>query len=75
MKKVYEYYLMDTGFLIKEAALEAKRDLGTTGDPYKLGYLMAMHTIVSLLQQQADTFQIPRQKLKLDDIDPEKDLL
>jgi len=72
-------YLCDLGDLIKEKALEAKRNKdGSTGQAdydYELGRLMGYHEVVSLMQQQAQTFGISLDKIHLSDIDPEKDLL
>jgi hypothetical protein len=42
---------------------------------YSLGYLMAYHEVISLLQQQAVAFGISLESLGLHDIDPENDLL
>lgn len=72
-------YLGDLGFLLKEQALEAKQDKHKQQDEleraYYAGYLMAMHSVISLLQQQANSFGISRNLLRLDDIEPERDLL
>jgi hypothetical protein len=72
-------YLRDLGFSIREKALEAKRtNDAIPGDPdrgFSLGRLMAYHEVVSLMQQQAEAFNISLAEIGLADIDPEKDLL
>ncbi len=72
-------FLRDFAVIAKEKALAAKRAKkmaeGTKDGDYALGFLMAYHEIVSTLKQQAEVFGIPLEKLGLDDIDPERDLL
>lgn len=72
-------YLRDLTFLIKEMAREAKRnsDASTndTDRALSLERLMTLHEVVSLMQQQAEAFNIPLADIGLDDIDPEKDLI
>ncbi len=76
-----ENYLKDLIFLLKENALKAvveKKKLAYENLKeynYSLGYLMAYHEVISLLQQQAMAFGISLESLGLHDIDPEKDLL
>ena len=74
-----ENYLHDLGILIAENAREAKRlrdqSQHTDAYDYQLGYLMAYHEIVSIMQQQADIFDIARCKLGLADLEPEIDLI
>lgn len=76
---VYKNYLMDLGFLVKEYALEAKQDkekcVGTPSEDFATGYLCGFHRIVTLMQQQAEGFQIPLEDLRLDDIDGNRDLI
>ncbi|MDR6965606.1 hypothetical protein [Shewanella putrefaciens] len=75
----YKNYVYDLGMLLKEKALEAKatKDRAVNGDitDYDLGYLMALHELVSLMQQQAEVFDIELDNIGLGDIDPELDLL
>jgi hypothetical protein len=71
-------YLRDLGPLIKELALRARaeRDAATGDDrPFAEGRLLALHEVVSLMQQQADAFQLERASLGLDDVEPERDLI
>ncbi len=72
-------YLRDLGGLVKELARAAKGELegATAGEDraYAQGRLMALHEVVSLMQQQADAFGLSYRDLSLDDVDPERDLL
>lgn len=73
-----DHYLRDLGDLIKERAREAKREKdaasGTERFDYELGRLMALHEVVSLMQQQAEAFGIDLSAIALDDVSPEQDL-
>jgi hypothetical protein len=71
----HENYLRDLGFLVKEMAIEAKRTQETESTDFSTGYLCGFHRIVSLMQLQADAFNISRESLCLDDIDPDRDLV
>ena len=78
MNKI-ENYATDLGGLIAEKAREARyaRDGAEekSDRDYQLGYLMAYHEVVSLMQQQADIFGIERRSIGIADIDPENDLI
>jgi len=76
----YRNYLYDLGFLIKERALNAKKtreqeEKGSEGYMYESGRLMAFNEVVSIMQQQAEAFGIPLEELRLEDIDPDRDLV
>jgi hypothetical protein len=75
----YENYMRDLGGLLRDLALEARRDRdaarGSADESFRSGYLMAFHCVISLLQQQAAAFQIPLEGIRLADLDPEADLL
>ena len=64
--ELFENYLRDLGFEIKELALNAKKrrdtSKGTESEAYNNGYLMGFHRVVSLMQQQADAFGISLDK-------------
>lgn len=72
-------YVRDLALLIKDLAREAKatRDAATSDIERALSLerLMTLHEVVSLMQQQAEAFNIPLADIALDDIDPEKDLI
>lgn len=72
-------YLSDLGELVKDLARSAKveRDKSCSDEDraYALGRLMALHEVVSLMQQQADLFGLSCSVLNLQDVEPERDLL
>ena len=72
------FYLRDLGALVKEKALDAQRakEVAEGDNEYdvQLGRLMALQEVVSLMQEQAASFEIPLEQLGLDDIDPYDDL-
>ena len=72
---VHENYLRDLGTLIKEYALEAKTRKMENDSDFAAGYMAGFHRVVSLMQQQADAFDIPRNALGLDEIDADRDLV
>jgi hypothetical protein len=75
----YKWYLLDLGDLVKEQALRAKqrRDISPRGADRDLhtGAVLAYNSVISLMQQQALGFDIPLEELRLDDIDPDRDLI
>lgn len=75
----YKNYLHDLGILIKEEALEAKKKkkLSKTINEiqFNTGYMMGFHRVISLMQQQAEVFNIDFKDISLNDIDPYEDLL
>lgn len=78
MSSTPDDYLRDLGELIKERAREAKREkeaaVGTDRYDYEMGRLMALHEVVSMMQQQAEAFGLDFSALALDDISPEEHL-
>jgi hypothetical protein len=74
----YALYLKDLGTLVKEYALEARNDYkkakGSHDEQFKAGYLMGYHRFITLMQQQAEAFDIPLYEISMNDIS-EKDLL
>jgi hypothetical protein len=77
--QVYKHYLHDLGFLIRDLSIQATKEqdaaVGSSDREYAVGYLMGLHRVVSLMQQQAEAFQIPLSDLNLAGLDPETDLL
>lgn len=76
------YYLLDLGDLLRKEALDAKREYEEAkrstdeGEKaYRGGYLMAFYHVISLMQDQALGFGIDLKEMKLESIDPERDLL
>ncbi len=78
-KTIFENYLKDLIYLLKENALEAvgnTKKLAKKEDlEFSQGYSTAYYEVISLLQNQAQAFNIPLEELGLDDINPDKDLL
>jgi len=72
---IYQNYLKDLGVLIKELALEAKREAAEKGNDFSIGYMAGFHRVVSLMQQQAEAFGIPVKEIGLDGIDANDDLV
>jgi hypothetical protein len=74
-----KHYIYDLGIFIKEKARQAKIEknaaIGSPNSDYAIGYLMAMHEIISLMKQQAEVFVIKQDEIGLADIDPDSELL
>ena len=74
----FKNYLIDLIALLKNQAREAKLEADHPKEGYESynnGYLMALHTVISLMKNQAFSFQIEEKEIGLSDIDPERDLL
>ncbi len=71
---IYQNYLKDLGILLKDYALEAKQQADHKGTEFSIGYLAGYHRIISLMQQQAEAFDIPFEEIGLDRIDADEDL-
>lgn len=72
---VYQNYLKDLGFLIRELALEAKQQAVKKDTDFSTGYMAGFHRVVSLMQQLAETFDIPFDEIGLEGIDADEDLV
>jgi hypothetical protein len=73
-----DLYVHDLSVLLKEKALEAKKESRSAPESeraFALGRLMAFHEVISLMQQQAQAFGIALEELGLDNIQPERDLV
>jgi hypothetical protein len=75
----YANYLFDLGLLLKERALQARaeRDASPDGSPdreFQSGRVIAFNEVISIMQQQAEGFEISLADLRLEDIDPDRDL-
>ena len=76
--ETYKHYIYDLGLLIKNDAIEIRNDLKASkfkNTDYDKGRLMAYCEVLSLMQHQADVFDIPLEDLRLENFDPENDLL
>lgn len=71
----YKNYLHDLGGLLKEYALEAKQDLARNGTEFSTGYVSGFHRVISLMQQQAEAFNISLAEIGLEEIDADEDLI
>lgn len=75
----HRWYLYDLGHLLKEYAFQAKAEMESAKPgkdrSFHEGRLMAFYRVITLMQQQAEGFQIPLKDLRLDDLDADKDLL
>ena len=76
----FKLYLYDLGPIIKERALEAKAESksakpGSEESSIAWGKLLALYGVITTMQQQAEGFDIPFEDLRLDDIEPDRDLL
>ena len=74
----YKSYLISLGEVIREYAKEAKRNkdlaIGTEREQLATGYLSGFHRIVTLMQQQAEIYDISLKEISLDKLD-ETDLI
>jgi hypothetical protein len=73
-------YLFDLGLILKHRALEARRQRdqsasGTADRECQNGRVIAFDEVISILQQQAEGFGIPLGDLRLEDIEPDRDLV
>ena len=79
MSDVHKHYLGDVAFELREMALEAKRRYqaakGTENEAYEAGRSFAFYEVMSLLVMQAQSFQMPVEDLRIQGLDPDRDLL
>lgn len=77
-KKTYQNFLYDLGLLIKEYALEASVQANKAKEDdraFNRGIVFGFMRVISLMQDQARAFGIQLEELRLDDFDPERELL
>ena len=77
-RKTVQYYLSDLGTLLLEAARQAKqaRDSAKNAErEFESGRLMAYNEIISLMQQQAEAFDIDLSNIGLAGVDPDKEFV
>ena len=78
MTDTHAYYLLDLGQLVREAGEQAKKEAASATAEDKIfqrGRLMAYYEVLSLMQSQAEAFQLPLNDLALSGLDPDRDLL
>lgn len=78
MDEKFKNYVYDLGTLLKEMGLQSAHDYdsakGTDDENYKLGYLMGFHRVLTLMQQQADNFDIAQEEIGMKGFDADSDL-
>jgi hypothetical protein len=69
-------YLGDLGAELREQALAARKYARENrSDGFAQGVAHGYYVVLSLMLQQGNAFQIPPETLKLDGLEPERDLL
>jgi hypothetical protein len=74
-ENAYQLYLRDLGYLIRELAIESKQTATEKQSDFSIGYMAGFHRVLSLMQQQAEAFEIPLVDLALDGFDPDIELV
>ena len=77
--EIYRHYLADLGHVLAERALEAKSACEQAKSreerEFASGQLMAYYAVISLMQQQAEAFQLSPADLNMGDLVADRDLL
>ena len=71
----YALYLRDLGAVLKERALEARKQRDTGRTDFQSGRLIAYYEVLSTMRNQAEAFDLSTEDLNLHDLDPDRDLL
>ena len=78
MTDTHANYLRDLGRLVRESGERAKQE-GASAAPedkiFQQGRLMAYYEVLSLMQHQAEAFDLPLNDLALSGLDPDRDLI
>lgn len=78
MDEKYKNYLYDLGKILRNMGIDAveehEKAKGTNQESYKLGYLMGFHRVLTLMQQQAEYFEIEQKEIAMQDFDADIDL-
>lgn len=68
----YEAFSITLGEALLEMAIEAKENqvisIGKGSEDFQTGYLSAFHRVITLMQQQAEIFDVSLEKIGLDKI-------
>jgi hypothetical protein len=77
--EAYKNYLFDLGYELKQSARDARRERdsapeGSDDRAFRSGRLLAFYEVISTLRNRAEGFGIPLSDLRLDDIDPDREL-
>ncbi|EMH4162604.1 hypothetical protein RJ498_001858 [Pluralibacter gergoviae] len=74
----YEAFAVTVGEALQELTIEAiarrNESVGSGREDFDTGYLSAFHRIITLIQQQADLFDIPLEKICMNTL-KENDLI
>ncbi len=74
----YRGYVLTLGEVLTHVAKDAKREkdaaIGTEEEDFKTGYLACFHRVITLMQQQAEIFDVPQKEI-LSEIFTESDLM
>ena len=65
----YEAYVSVLGEALREILDERIANRRASADPFDQGYMMGLHRVVTLMQQTAEQFEIPADKLGVADLD------
>jgi hypothetical protein len=76
----YEAFLFDVGLEIKERARQAKQKRNSYGrgseqHSVQVGRVLAFSEVLTILQETAEALNIPLSALRIEDIDPDSELL
>jgi hypothetical protein len=78
MTDTHANYLHDLGQLVRKAGEQAKQETASATPEDKIfqqGRLMAYYEVLSLMQHQAEAFDLPLNDLALSGLDPDRDLI
>lgn len=74
-RDVAENLLHDVAVELIERAKEAKQEAASSRADYDKGRHFALYEVVSLIRQQAEVFGLPAERIGLDTLDVDRDLL
>lgn len=79
MSDAHKNYLFDLGYELKQEALDARRERdsarrGSEDRAFKSGRLLAYYEIISTMRNRAEGFGVPLSDLRLEDLEPDRDL-
>jgi hypothetical protein len=75
----HKHYLHDLGAELRERALKAKQQAktarGTSDEQYEQGKAIAYYEVLSLMESEAKTFELPPEDLHFEGFDADRDLM
>ena len=79
MSETHKNYLHDLGAELRDRALKAKEQAetarGTSDEQFERGRAFAYYEVVSLMESEAKTFELPPEDLHLEGFDADRDLM